>query len=144
MIYIGIDPGVQVGWAVWDSKEKKFKKYHTLNFWDCITSIQSYTYYPTEFKVILEDPNLNKPVFNKPGVNPDAKQKAYLRIAQNIGSNKRDAQLIHEFCIENQIPIQTVKPSTEKWDAVTLKKITGIDERTSQHVRDAIKLVYGR
>lgn len=149
MIYIGIDPGVHVGWAVLDNKNKEIIIYDTITFWQAIERIKWYKNHnqfdnKNNFKIILEDPNLNKPVFNKDDVSPGAKQKAYLRIAQNVGSNKRDAQLIHEFCTLNNIPILTVKPTTEKWDAIMLKKITGIDERTSQHVRDAIKLVYGR
>ena len=139
--YVGIDPGVNTGWASWDSESKQFLNIYTTNFWDCITALKLL---PKEIVesccVIIEDPNLNRPTFDRPGQNNFAMRK----IAQNVGSNKRDAQLIIEWLEANKFEVIKVKPTTGKWDSKTFKSITKWEGSTNEHGRDAAKLIFGR
>lgn len=147
-IYIGIDPGVNTGFAIYSAKEKRLLEVKTSTFWETITMFEhlknKYVHPNNEyFKVIIEDVTQNKAVHtyhnNKTGNFRD-------RVAQNIGSNKRDCQLIIEWCKRNNIQIECRKPgkySQTKLDAEQFQKITGYTGKTSQHGRDASLLVFG-
>lgn len=132
-IYIGIDPGVKTGIAVWDGKDIVFD---TTDFWGVIEEVDLWNIPVT---VVIEDPYQNSPVWHGRNKNEAVKSK----ISERVGMNKREAQLLIEYCERNEIEFRAVKPTTSKWDAKYLKAVTGINKRTNQHVRDAIKLVYG-
>lgn len=143
MIFIGIDPGESTGFAVWSSHHRCLIQHETIDFWTAIFQIQEYADREgvKNVTIVIEDPNLNKPVFLKKGVASHAAEK---RVAQNVGMNKKEADLILKYCEKYGIPFESVRPTTKKWDANIFGKITGIKARTSQHVRDAVKLVWGR
>jgi len=136
--YIGIDPGTHTGIAVWNVEEQKLEDYFTSVFWGCIDYLKGAVVVLEGLRVLVEDPNQIKPTFNR-----WQSRRVNETISQRVGMNKRDAQLILEFCERNLIDAAGVKPETTKWTAQMLKEITGIDKRTSQHTRDAIKLVWG-
>lgn len=141
--YIGIDPGKTTGVAIWDGK--KIVK-ESCPFFGALEIIDTWCQFNEEnVEVVIEDPNLNRPTFNRyQGKRMDTKTILSMqKIAQNVGMNKRDAQLIIDYCQRRYVPYRIVKPTTTKWDAKMLETLTGITERTNQHVRDAIKLVYG-
>jgi hypothetical protein len=145
-IAIGIDPGVSTGFAVWDIRAKKFSLICTLDFWSTIDKIKEYhSHYGDNLLVVIENPNGNKPVFFKKGVKSNAMA---IRVGQNVGSNKREASLLIEYCNINGISVKEVVPkgSKNKKGKVTKEyfaKISGYTERTSQHGRDAGMLVVG-
>ena len=69
-----------------------------------------------------------------------------LKIAQNIGMNKKESMLLEQFCIKNGLDYTMVKPSKKtmtKLNSEQFKKMTGYSGRTSEHGRDAAMLVYG-
>lgn len=141
--HIGIDCGIHTGIALWDSKHKALHLC-TLSFWQAIDYIREQKSICDRdgivLKAVLEDVTQNKPVFPKKGV---ANNSALLRVAQNIGSNKRDSQLMAEFLKLHGIETRLVKPTTAKWKAEEFMKITRYEGSSSQHARDAAKLVYG-
>ena len=134
---IGIDPGKKTGIAMWNGSEITFMK--SMGFWDAIDKIDFISDTFPDSTVYIENPMLNKPVFARGN-----KRVVREMIAQRVGMNKRDAQLLIEYCKRLKLNVKQVKPSTSKWNAKELKTITGITDRTNEHVRDAIKLVYGR
>lgn len=134
---IGIDPGKKTGIALWNGKYIEFME--SMSFWDAVDVIDRYADIIPEATVYIENPQLNKPVFARGN-----KRVVREMIAQRVGMNKRDAQLLIEYCERLELNLKQVKPTSSKWDAKTLKSITGITDRTNEHVRDAIKLVYGR
>ena len=134
---IGIDPGKKTGIALWDGKKIKFMG--SMPFWDAVQLLDRYAEVIPDAIVYIENPMLNKPVFARGN-----KRVVREMIAQRVGMNKRDAQLLIEYCKRLKLNVKQVKPSTSKWNAKELKTITGITDRTNEHVRDAIKLVYGR
>lgn len=132
---IGVDPGKKTGVAIWDKKEKRIIGLTTTDFWGIIYTIK----YQTEpITVVIENPNLNKPTFDR-----GANAKANTRISQNVGSNKREAELIIDYCKRNSVPCIEVRPNKAKWSQKEFEQVTGLKTRTNEHVRDAARLVIG-
>jgi len=143
-ILIGIDPGVQTGFAV--MRDSSIVLLKTITFWDVPGLISEFNdvhrYFNHSLTVYIEDPNLNKPVFNR-----GQQGRIALNIAQKVGANKRDAELLIDFCKKEGIEVVAVRPQSgpfNKMKAEFFKKQSGWTGRTSQHVRDACGLIMGR
>ena len=65
-------------------------------------------------------------------------------MAQNVGMNKKEADLLIKYCKKENIPYKAVKPTKSKVDAKYFKTLTKFQGSTNQHQRDAAMLVYGR
>ena len=140
MIYVGIDPGVDTGFATYNTETKEHA-ISTLTFWKTIYAINAIQSLG-DLTVVVENPNLNKPVFFR-GLNA----MKNLRVAQNVGANKRDAQLLIDYCKDRKIPLIEVRPSKNTYTKLSVEQfeeIFGITDRTSQHARDAMMLIFGR
>lgn len=146
LTYIGIDPGVATGFAVYNSYDKVFDKIETTNFWGCIGAIKGlFDDLGFGMVVVVEDPGLNKSIhWNQyPGVKGKSVNYA-CKIAQGVGMNKKEAALIIQFLKLNNIPHKAIKPTATKKDKVYFKRVTKYNGRTNQHERDAGMLVFGR
>lgn len=66
--------------------------------------------------------------------------------AQGVGSVKRDAQIWEDWCKENHIQYKLIHPKNNctKYKADVFKKVTGWQQRTNEHARDAAMLVHQR
>ncbi len=64
------------------------------------------------------------------------------RLAVNVGSNRREAVLLADGIELLGLAVKRITPTRIKWSADQLKRYTGIETRTSQHVRDAIALCW--
>ena len=140
MIYVGIDPGRNTGVAL--SENKKITKYFTTDFWSLIRYVEEFCS-PSTHTFVIEDPSLNKSMYARHGIH-NKKSEVVARIGRNVGSNHEQAYLLIEYLNYNAYTVITCKPTTAKWSAEQLKAYTGINTRTNEHVRDAIKLVFGR
>jgi hypothetical protein len=132
--YIGIDTGVNTGYAIYKRENKSFE----LVTCDTIHRfiIHVYDYYITgDLKDILF-------------VVEDARQVQFntdkMR-AQGAGSVKRDAKIWEDYLKYIGANYMMVRPkkSLTKLDAETFKATTGWTERTNEHARDAAMLVWG-
>lgn len=144
IIDIGIDPGVKTGFAVREIRLKTWVILLTLTFWETIDTLTALQEEYQIRKVVIEDPNQNKPVFSKKGVSIDEVLKRE-KIAQNVGMNKRDAQLLITYCEKQGLPIiasSPTKKSLTKLSHEQFQRITGISKRCSGHVRDAVMLIF--
>jgi len=145
MIYIGIDPGEHNGVAFWDGKEIYNVK--TYDFWGLIEMLADIR---TEVTVILEDPNKIIATFPKYmkfydglKMNPQRKRAIFDVICQKVGENKGSAKKIAQYLENKGIEYKLIAPiKKKKWDKEMLERTTGYKRRTSQHARDAIRLVY--
>lgn len=138
MVFLGIDPGTRTGLAKWDGSDLKI--WPAKDFWSAFDIFHELRVdYGDDLVTVIEKPDLNRPLFNKriTGRKRD-------RYAMNVGSVKRDGQLWVAYMEHRGFPYKAVRPSTSKWDADTLRRITGYRGRTSEHGRDAAKLVFGR
>ena len=140
-VLIGIDPGKYTGLAVIINGKLDL---WTIDFWTTIEQLhQHHNIYGDDLRVYIEDPNPNKPVFFRKGT----KSKVMHNIAQKVGSNKREASLLIEYCRLNGIkvfPQVPKKGSMTKLKADYFKRLTGCKGRSSEHARDAAMLIFGR
>lgn len=147
-IFVGIDPGISTGFAVYTKKpQMQFLELATLDFWKTIDRLKNlHLNHGQNLTVVIEDPNGNKPVFMKAGVKSNAMA---VRVGQNVGSNKREASLLIEYCQNkgiNVIPVVPKKKASGATGKITqeyFQKITGHTKRCSQHARDAGMLIWG-
>lgn len=134
---IGIDPGVQCGFAVWNRSIRQFDVIETLSFWEVMERVQAYN--APETKLIVEVAH-HAPTFRHlkaEGGNAHTLSK----IARNVGQVTREAQLLVEGLKRLGYAVAEVKPAGKK-DQAEFKRITGWAKRTNQHERDAALMAF--
>lgn len=138
-IAIGIDPGVDTGFAVWSRLDSKFIELSTLTFWTAYDRITQYA--AGEVELFIENPNSQRAMYARTdGIEHQRRRE---RVASNIGSNRREASLLIERLQALGYRVTAVSPyRARKWDAEQFKRYTGYEGSTSQHVRDAGRLVF--
>lgn len=131
MIYIGIDPGVNTGIAVWHTGLKEFLLITSMPI---LGAMEKVTSYPKAI-VYIEDARQRKWFGNS------GKERL-----QGAGSIKRDCQIWEDFLKANEILHYWVAPKNNKtkMDATTFKNMTKYLGRTNEHGRDAATLVFGK
>ena len=137
---VGIDPGVSTGVAWYDRHEKRVYDYGTSDFWKVHLDFAHGLEWKSSVVVVIEAPKKTRLYARQ-----DAEQghRRREKIAANAGGNAREAELLADGLESLGYEVRRVTPSRTKWDAEQLKRFTGIEKRTNQHVRDAIALCYG-
>ena len=140
MICIGIDPGTHTGVAVWDTKERRFLSLETLPIHQALDLVckwqQDCKDRDVAMDVTFEDAR-QRTWFGKGDTNAKL---------QGAGSVKRDCSIWEDFCKDYGIPYWA-KPPGKGMTKVTsdyFRTISGYQDRTSNHARDAAMLVIGR
>jgi hypothetical protein len=132
---IGLDPGRSTGVAIYDREADAIIHGETLDFWRVFDLLANYP--PDVAEVIAEDCSLNKPTFrHKAGAGVQD------RMARNVGAVQRESVLLIEGLRRLGYNVLAVRPQSSKWDDAMCRRVTGWNRRTSQHVRDAIKLCF--
>lgn len=125
-VWVGIDPGIRADNCGISTKSVGSKIVETIasgsveNICARIFSLHNQGF---KIGVVLEDPNLDSPVFgswaemqrviNSRNVSAmKAKFSALMKKGQAVGMNKAAAKIIHRFCNTHKIPIARVAPST--------------------------------
>jgi len=128
---IGLDPGVETGFAVWDGKKLIMVESDMIH-----KVMQKIKNWSEEYKLLirLEDAR-KRNWFGESGREQ----------LQGAGSIKRDCKIWEDFLTDNKIPFELVAPRNNKTkiDANVFKKITGWKNQTNEHNRDAAMLVFG-
>ena len=137
-ILIGIDTGVNTGFAVAEDKGNggELQKVTSILITQAMHQVNELIaqHGKEVVQLIIED----------------ARQRKWFtggrEKAQGVGSVKRDAQIWEDWCTENQINYRMIHPknNSTKYKADTFKKITGWIGRTNEHARDAAMLVFRR
>ena len=135
--YIGIDPGVTTGYAIFNSKKNEFLCVTSAKILEAMIDIQER--FQNDINghshlIRIEDAR-------KRG-NSGARSAAK---AQGAGSVKRDSKIWEEWCEMYGYNYELIAPQSNmtKLDQQTFKRITGWEKRTNSHGRDAGILVYG-
>jgi hypothetical protein len=134
MLYIGIDPGVNTGLAVWSPDQRKLLRLQTTTILAAMQQVDEYCRH-NECTIIVEDARQRK-WFGRAGVER----------LQGAGSIKRDCMIWEEFLISRGYPYQMVAPMNNrtKLPHKMFRALTGHSGgRTTQHARDAAMLVIG-
>lgn len=145
MIYIGIDPGVNTGVAVWDSSSRIFRSISTGTILDAfflvkLARVQFADDNPANVHIIFEDARKRKWI-------PREKSLSQFKgRAMGAGSVKRDCEIWEEFCKREGFEYTAIPPraGATKWSAEQFGRVTGWKGRTSNHARDAAMLVFGK
>lgn len=141
MIYIGIDTGVNTGFAVYDSQKRQLIDVKTIKLHQAMKRVEELKEeYPMAVTVRVEDPR-QRTWFGTERMSREEERKKL----QGVGSVKRDATIWEDFLTDLGVSFEMVAPkrNTTKLDQVTFKNYTKWDKRTSEHGRDAAMLVYG-
>ena len=133
--YIGIDPGLNTGVAIWDSERREFEYVQTLKIHN---AMQMFLQMPEgERMVIVEDARKRK---HDKGLIPEK--------AQGAGSVKRDCKIWEDFLTDLEIPFQLKAPNgklnalAQASNLQMWQRNTKWTERTSEHARCAAMLVW--
>lgn len=134
-LFIGIDPGVHTGFAIWNKSEKKLElktiKLH--QGFDLIRTLKA-----DISTVVIENPNL---------WNYFTDHKAARARLQGAGSVKRDFKAWQEFFADEGIPFIAVRPDKKRNQLAENKdhfaRITGFKGQSSGHARVAAMLIIG-
>jgi len=139
-LIIGIDPGKNTGFAVWDSMAARFDIVISLMLHQAMRKIEEYQQSGDLSHVVFEDARLRKWY----GAAERGSAKDIAR-RQGAGSIKRDCVIIAEFLGDLNIPYKSVSPLAKgaKTNAETFKRLAKWDNRTNEHARDAAMLVIG-
>ena len=143
-ILIGIDPGENTGFAVWDTASRTFREVRTLRLHEALDEVKRW-YYSCQmqhvpFRVVFEDAR------QRTWFAPERNASEYRGKLMGAGAAKRDSKIWEEFLQARHIPFTMQRPRAgqTKWDAAYWARITGYTGRTSKHARDASLLVFGR
>lgn len=140
-IYVGIDPGVNTGMAVWDTKTRTLRFVATLPILEAMSYVKSFReVISPDCELFIEDARLRKWLPRERSISE------YRGRLMGAGSIKRDCEIWEEFAQRLGITIHLLPPrkGATKWDAEYFKKVTGWKGRTSNHARDAAILVFNR
>lgn len=137
---IGIDPGVNTGFCVWDMHD------------GCIRSIASYKIHEAMDAVMIwhQSGELEGVIFEDArlrvwfGSQPRGGKSDISRL-QGAGSVKRDCQIWEDFLTDRKIKFLARSPQSKgaKMDAATFKRVSGCRSGGNEHSRDAFALVAG-
>lgn len=136
-VRVGIDPGKQTGFAVYDPHLRRLTEVWTVSFWEVFTRLQDYRACGVA-EVTIEVPT-TKHVWHKAASGPRALQ----RQGVNVGSVIREAELLAEGLEREGYNVRRVTPRG-KTNAEKFKAFTGWCGRTNQHERDAALMCFGR
>jgi hypothetical protein len=135
-IFIGIDPGVNTGLAMYTPAEKKLELF-TVKIHEGFDTVAKLAPF-FDIEVVIEDPNQWTHFQNS----KDAKAKL-----QGAGSVKRDFSAWRDFLNDWKIPLRAVRPDKTRnlyaKQVGMFAKITGYTKRSSEHARVAGLLVWG-
>ncbi len=139
--FIGLDPGQQTGFAVWDAVEGRFAVLKTSTFWEAIALVERYP--AAGVVVVIEDPAKNRTTFNHGTPRTLKAARRREKISRDVGQNQREARLLATGLERNGYRVQRVRPRSSKTGEAHFKRLTRYQGRTSQHSRDAAMLVFG-
>ncbi len=133
MIRLGIDPGVNTGFAVWSEEERKLIDVCSVGIIDAMDRALRMHRVGALHSVTMEDARL-RTWFGAKG----------REALQGAGSIKRDCSIWLEWAGFHGIALRSIKPAAgaTKWDAEHFRRVTGWQGRTNEHARDAALLVF--
>ena len=136
MIYVGIDPGVKTGFAIWSKTQKQFIMVKSFKIHAAMKVAEKlFQEHGDNVVFRIEDARARK-WFGK---------KAGRERLQGAGSIKRDSKIWDDFMSDLGARYEMVAPreGTTKLDDKSFKAMTGYMNPTNEHGRDAAMKVFG-
>ena len=140
MIFVGIDPGVNTGLAVWDTVSRSFLDIRSSGIVDAMEYLRRLHSERAISLVVFEDARQRKWIPREKDL------KEFKGRAMGAGSVKRDCTIWEEWCKVHRIECVKTPPRAgmTKLTDTYFQGLTGYDRRTNNHGRDAAMLVFGR
>lgn len=144
---IGLDPGSNLGFAVWDRGKKVFHMITSSSFAPVISTLGWMVKVADSLEASIEDPSLMKiPVFQG---KQTGRAPVDRKIAEKVGRVKENGILLIECCEYMGISVERVHPGANlfiptKSNAAFFRRVTGFTGSTNEHGRDAARLVFGK
>lgn len=139
MILIGLDPGKETGFAVWDCTAFRFTGVDSRPIHRAMGEVlKLYRHEVTPVLVVWEDARLRNWGFTKMD---NAVEKYGAGAREGAGAAKRDATIWADFLEDHRIPNIPKKPHKTKRGAEEFNRMAGGKFRTNEHSRDAGFLV---
>lgn len=134
MKVIGIDTGVNTGFAVWCTEKKELQKVETMSIGEALMEVFNMS--DAGFDLYLRIEDARKRTWFK--------QNNIAQAAQGAGSVKRDASVWESVCNTFAIKYELVHPknNSTKMTSKLFQQVTKWKGRTSEHSRDAAMLVF--
>jgi len=141
VIVVGIDPGVTTGYAEWDAAARRLVACAGLKIHEAMRRIAVLHAAGQLSHVIFEDARLRTWFGDRKRMSREEEIKRL----QGAGSVKRDSTIWEDFLTDHGIPFRALSPQEKgaKYDASQFKRLTGWDQPTNEHGRDAGLLVFG-
>lgn len=138
-IIMGIDAGLHTGFAAYFRGDSSWE-FFTKSFWEThdFFSDASMLQNREAVGIAIEVPR--KFMYGRN--DGERKEKIRNRMSSDMGGNRREAELLAARFEALGYAVVRVTPTKTKWTADELKRHTGITQRTNEHVRDAIRLVW--
>jgi predicted RNase H-like nuclease (RuvC/YqgF family) len=137
-VFVGIDPGIHCGYAVWDKAAQQFRAVGSYQLWELFQELFQLNDDVGEALIVhIENPNTFIPFRG-------TAQKEHDFRAQGAGAVKQTYKHIIEFLDAHKIEYVTRKlqGSLKKVSSEYFKKHTGWKLPTNEHGRDAAMLVW--
>ena len=137
---IGIDPGINTGFCVWDMYEGHIRSIASYKIHEAMDAVMIWHQSGELEGVIFEDARLRVWFGSQP-----RGDKSDISRLQGAGSVKRDCQIWEDFLTGRKIKFLTRSPQSKgvKIDAATFKRVSGCRSGGNEHSRDAFALVAG-
>lgn len=130
-LFIGIDSGINTGFAIWNPKEQHFEDIRTITILEAFDLIDALK---EKFQLIIYVEDARQVVNFDP-------QKA-----QGAGSVKRDCIIWEEFLQKRKLIHYFVRPNKRitKICSENFQQMTNYKGKTNEHGRDAAMLVFNK
>lgn len=141
MIWIGIDTGVHTGLAIWDGKGRCFLSIEELKIHRAMDVVEALAKAnPGEVRARVEDARQRKWIPNMGSIRNEIGR------AKGAGSVERDCSIWEDFLADINVPCEMVAPryNVTKLRQEAFANLTGWNQRTNEHERDAAMLVFGK
>lgn len=131
---VGVDPGVNTGFAIWDIDGKALTEVASMGIVDALVRVHLMQEAGSLHVVVFEDARL-RTWFGTKG----------REALQGAGSIKRDCAIWADWLAMLGCPYKAVSPQSKgaKLDAAAFARLSKWTGRTNEHSRDAAMLVLG-
>lgn len=136
---IGIDPGTNIGLAVYGVSDKKLTQLHTFDFWGAYDHV-IHGYKPKETKIVIE---ISTKTHVWGGKLQHKNAAAAAKVGQSVAVPKVMGVLLADRLEAFGFLVERKNPSNTKIKADAFKRLTGWVGRSNEHERDAAMMVVG-
>lgn len=150
-LLIGIDPGSVTGFCVLDIQyePRDIKALYTMDFWSVYKMMEKLKdSLSNKCQIHVEQPSMIKSLYARHSqrlTELQSKIQTRDRIVWNSAENAREGMLLAKGLRDLGYTVFDCRPvGRRKWTSEQFQAVTGYQDRSNQHVRDAVFLVWDK